>query len=502
MLTLELELLTGLYRAALPDGAGAEWPPHPERVFSALVQAWGDGGEQERERAALEWLEQLPAPAIEASPSGGDDMTARGSSRDAPVVFVPPNDASGDKIAVLPQRRSRQPRTFHASVPESSMVRMQWREQPQAGIAAALGALASRVAAVGHSSSLARVAFRTDDVPLDPACTWFPGERGGEPLRVVYTGRLADLRRWHSIEGEKKVERPRSLRTERYAPPAVMGDEGRPESTFGGPLDWIVFEDGARDERVDFRPDLLGMGVVAKRLRDALMARGPQPPPESLSGHASGGGPSLRPHIAFVPLANVGWEYADGELLGMAVVLPRGLDADERRGALRGIAAALDMTNGAGTLDLMFRHGTWRLMRSASPSRASLRPERWCGVSACWASATPVLLDRFPDHGDPIEEAQILAGACRNIGLPDPEVIEIHKHSAVRGAPSAYPARGHASRPSWSFPRGSVGQSRPRRHVVLEFAKPVRGPVLIGAGRYAGFGLCLPFDPLREEGGQ
>ena len=32
MLTLELELLTGVYRAALPDGSAAEWPPHPERV--------------------------------------------------------------------------------------------------------------------------------------------------------------------------------------------------------------------------------------------------------------------------------------------------------------------------------------------------------------------------------------------------------------------------------------------------------------------------------------
>jgi CRISPR-associated protein Csb2 len=58
MLVLEIELLTGVYRAALPDGSGAEWPPHPERVFSALAQAWGDGGCDARERAALQWLER------------------------------------------------------------------------------------------------------------------------------------------------------------------------------------------------------------------------------------------------------------------------------------------------------------------------------------------------------------------------------------------------------------------------------------------------------------
>ena len=44
MLALEIELLTGAYRASLVDGSAAEWPPHPERVFSALAQSWGDGG--------------------------------------------------------------------------------------------------------------------------------------------------------------------------------------------------------------------------------------------------------------------------------------------------------------------------------------------------------------------------------------------------------------------------------------------------------------------------
>ncbi len=64
MLTLEIELLTGVYRAALPDGSSAEWPPHPERVFSALVQAWADGGCDSQERAALEWIEKQPAHGL------------------------------------------------------------------------------------------------------------------------------------------------------------------------------------------------------------------------------------------------------------------------------------------------------------------------------------------------------------------------------------------------------------------------------------------------------
>ena len=66
MLTIEVELLTGVYRAGLPDGSGAEWPPHPERLFSAFAQAWGDGGCDAEECAALEWLERQGSPWIEA----------------------------------------------------------------------------------------------------------------------------------------------------------------------------------------------------------------------------------------------------------------------------------------------------------------------------------------------------------------------------------------------------------------------------------------------------
>ena len=110
---------------------------------------------------------------------------------------------------------------------------------------------------------------------------------------------------------------------------------------------------------------------------------------------------------------------------------------------------------------------------------------------------TPILLDRFPDHGDAIEEARVIAAACRNIGLPEPVEIEVHKHSAVYGAPSAYPARGDRRLPDWSFPQAAKFARRPRRHVVLRFADKVEGPILLGAGRFHGLGLCLPLDPER-----
>jgi CRISPR-associated protein Csb2 len=95
-LALGVELLSGRYVAtAYNDRDAAEWPPHPARVFSALVATWADHDDDdaarsraERERAALRFLEALPPPTVLASASD-----AAGFRSVAPV-FVPVNDVS------------------------------------------------------------------------------------------------------------------------------------------------------------------------------------------------------------------------------------------------------------------------------------------------------------------------------------------------------------------------------------------------------------------------
>lgn len=276
--------------------------------------------------------------------------------------------------------------------------------------------------------------------------------------------------------------------TIRYAAPEEEADHATPSSVFGGSRDWFVFED------VDGNaPDVLGFAHIARRLRHALMSFASQPPPETLSGHAPDGSASQRPHAAIVPLLDVGWEHSRGGLLGLAVVLPREIPAAERAAILDALARFARVDEGPTALAVLnFALSRWRLRRVALPERASLGPGRWCGTGSTWASATPVVLDRFADHADPAEEARIIAASCRSISLPEPVSIEIHKYSALRGAPEAYPARGAANRPTWVFPTGSRLAQRPRRHVFLEFAEPLTGPVILGAGRYQGFGLCLP----------
>src|SRR5882762_10443082 len=61
-----------------------EWPPHPDRVFMALVAGWGESGEHPEHLAALEWLEKLPPPAL-AVPDAA-------SERASFTSYVPVND--------------------------------------------------------------------------------------------------------------------------------------------------------------------------------------------------------------------------------------------------------------------------------------------------------------------------------------------------------------------------------------------------------------------------
>ena len=84
---IEVNFLTGRFVATCHnDRRQAEWPPHPARLFSALVAAWADADEVDAsERAALEWLESQAPPDIAASEA---------VPRKAVSHFVPVNDIS------------------------------------------------------------------------------------------------------------------------------------------------------------------------------------------------------------------------------------------------------------------------------------------------------------------------------------------------------------------------------------------------------------------------
>jgi CRISPR-associated protein Csb2 len=263
--------------------------------------------------------------------------------------------------------------------------------------------------------------------------------------------------------------------------------------------------------------------LVTRALRDTIMAETVQPVPSWVSGLASDGQPlrDANGHLALVPLPFVGRDHADGHLLGVALIFPRSVPYTERGRVLGSLL--VDENALPKRVRLKLAHlGDWDVQkRDWQELRATLQPEQWTSAAAAkgsttWASVTPVVLDRFPnsDRRDPAqrvaweEEArQVIGNACQRIGLPEPEIIEIGTTSWFLGSPRAIgkrrPLRGTAGSggrddaalgdgfPPYA-PRESSGP-RPQVHVWLSFSRPVVGPVVLGAGRYLGYGLCKPF---------
>jgi CRISPR-associated protein Csb2 len=264
---------------------------------------------------------------------------------------------------------------------------------------------------------------------------------------------------------------------------------------------------------------------ATRALRGAVMQQsGVQPVPPWVSGHRPDGSPSEDEagHLAVLPLPFVGHVHADGSLLGVALAFPRGVERRER-GRVIGPLLVENTGRPCEVKLRLGRLGVWVLRkRDWSEVRKTLTPETWTAHPAgktTWASVTPVVLDRFPksERRDPKQRASweqevraIVAGACDRIGLPQPVLIDIGTTSWHVGSPRAIAKRRplRQGNPNLKhrnaglgdgfpfFPSKGTNAPRPQTHVFLQFAEPVVGPLLMGAGRYQGYGL---FKPLEER---
>jgi CRISPR-associated protein Csb2 len=213
MLAIEVEYLMGRAIAAnWEDRTQPEWPPHPQRLFSALVAAHAELEGTADEEAALKWLESLPAPEIKA------DLYP--SFRTSASYFVPVNDEAvkTEKGKVDPrhilERRNRQERYFPAVVPADPVVVFQWlnaEEVEKHG--PALRRLVENVTYLGHSASPVRACLRS--APVCP--TLRPSEIGERVLRTPGPGRFDRLNQVHELrKQDSMIQAPRG-RTQRYA---------------------------------------------------------------------------------------------------------------------------------------------------------------------------------------------------------------------------------------------------------------------------------------------
>ena len=552
MFAIEVNFLTGRYVAtAHYDRSRPEWPPHPARLFSALVATWADADLLDSaERKAIEWLESQQPPSICASEA---------TPRRTVTHFVPVNDArviaagayqkranridelmvqieedrskgltkevkklqtqlskqqdvsgliakagkakSNPAVDIMPPGwvtasghvRAGQAREYPSVTPAEPRVTYVWKADPPDDTTKTIDGLCSRLTRLGHSSSL--VSCRV--VPGHPTPNHVPGD-GASVLRSVRSGQLAALEREYAKHlGSKPRTLPfTSVRYRKVEPASAEGAVVKPD-TAG---EWLVmaFLPGSR------RFPSTKTVEVAKALRGAVFHHAADPIPEGLSGHRQKGRPSTDPHVAFLPLPWVGHEHADGRLMGAAISMPDSLDAGSRRALLRaigrwesGIGKQLTITLG--------RRGILKLERvvGAAPL-ATLRPRIWSRRARRWVSAVPIALPTHPGalgSGTAAARAkawaraeQAVVNSCRHIGLPEPSDVVVSLAPLVVGARSApaFPA-------FYQGGRGGNPVARRLVHAAVAFDRPVIGPLVLGAGRYLGLGLMRPVIEPRSD---
>jgi len=530
MLAFAIRYLNGFVAASEPDSHDRpEWPPHPGRVFMALAASHFETEADPTERTALEWLERLESPPrVHATEY---------SARALVTCFVPVNDRpiwtkdpSKPKQKPPPPLQSapgimrvRNERTFARAWLDDEVVYLCWPEaEPPKATLEAFDTLCGKITRIGHSASLVQMWVAAQDEISQPV--WMPDrDRGEIHLRIAGPGTLDylercynrnEIERWGDLmvvasdDADKKAQkaaksrlnqdypqgppirrRPELRLYEAYARPRPPDEHATTPGTVFSPH--LIVRTFERESGPYQALDLACAPQMAQRWRDAILTQAtnlPEPVRQLISGHDHAGAPLEAPHLAFLPLAFVGHAHADGHLLGMAVVLPDGVQPEDRRQALRAIARIERLVLG--------RLGTWRIngLVAAEPPW-NLRAAVWTahpGGATHWSTVTPIAFDRHPKTANRSsyqrEVAEMIAEACIRIGLPAPRDVIVTFVSAHLGVPPAH-----------AFPKLQRKDGSPRRHAhaILVFEQPVRGPLLLGAGRYRGYGVCRPLE--REE---
>lgn len=461
-LSIVVRLREGRYDAGGLDPGVPEWPPHPARLFCALVESAVDPAD----RDALRWLEALPAPQVWGS---ADIVTSRTKG------YVVVNAVEGNGSQTWPGRTNGL-RQRVSTLPADDTFAIVWPDaDPDDPVLARLVRLAARVPYVGRSTSVAEVSVLAESVTGRPTWAHYVpvplGTAHAVALRVPFGGYLSALDdAWDAGIRAWQV----AARTVDYASPTPTAtDLGAVDGPYSDLLVWGFERPTVAIGGDDFL-------TVTQSLRRAVMSRVGDQAPIEVNGHGADG----IPHLAYLGLVDVQHDNADGHLLGVAVAIPAHLTGAARRAVLRGLlgpGAVSPMT----TLNAARGRHLRLVYRPDAPWGA--RPERWVprDGSRAWATVTPLMLDRHLKRDSDLTEEIVRAVA--NAGFPAPASVELLAGPAVKGSVERFRP---GALPAWA--------RRPTVHCRIVFERPLRGPVLAGSLRYLGGGLFAPeSDPIR-----
>lgn len=444
------------YGATASDPSFPEWPPHPSRLFSALVASAyrSANGMTDAKRMALEWMEALSSPYI-AAPEANLIRT--------PQSFVPPGDFNpASSKREHPVHRLSQARQFPcAYILDAPIVYYGWDQEPDTDILGTLQEIARGVTHVGTSHSMTVMSIDTGKMPS--RVNHEPNRNGSMFLRTPGKGRLKELDA--IFEQRSGIRRPASecehVMTYRRVTQHIS------KLTEDSKFEFLVLR---------IQDTMHGADTAAylgKSLRRAVMSVLGDDAPCAVHGHSGG------IHVGWIPLPDVGHKYAKGRVVGVAIALPQSINTKEQKQIL----SAINMVK-----QLRLPDGRVAQISPVDPIGqipVALKTSTWTRPSTTWSTVTPVVIDRPPKKlkGKKLDAAMIQSIVLA--GFPEPSDIEISTFSRFIGSPPAF----------------RVPTNKPRYHTTIRFKEPVAGPIIAGRLRYFGTGLFRPLPSTKTGSG-
>ena len=465
MLAISVEFLLGTFRGD-PEGTAntgrldrGEWPPAPARLFAALVAADGTRDQcRVTDGSELSWMERLPPPTIHAPLDTWHQMLQQ--------RFVVRQQRSAAKTThqEYVARATAVSRPGVRVAPRSPQVVYSWDVDAPSAVLDSLRLRAARVGYLGAADSPVRIRVASRKPGLPEQTTVLVPDDGGDivlgvpqPGDVRVMDRMYDHWRTHGAS-VTRAQFP-GLRHE----VCYGSSDSASLLATGRVVAWLRLRTPVSGRRVSAVTALFKQAVLSQHQR----ALGE--PPALLHGHGF-----TKPGFEvarYLALPDVGHAYARGRIHGLALWMPSTADATAR-GRAREAARSIRRLNGQGVdVGVVPREGETR------PIAAN--PNRWLRRSRRWTTVFPALHERHRQLDLPE-----LARWCEHAGLPEPVAFRSTRKPLISGAVDLAPPE--VNRP------GRPGL--PYSHVDLMFAEEVRGPVVIGAGRQRGLGLCAPMD--------
>jgi CRISPR-associated protein Csb2 len=489
------------------DGAEPEWPPSPLRLFQALVAAaaarWNERLCVEYAAPALEWLAKQPALAVVAAVGVKSDVKYR--------LYVPDN--VGDRVAkswrggnstasIADYRTEKDVRpthlvgdAVHYLYPISDAAELAKYKQILTDASRSITHLGWGVDMVaGNAAEMSE-----DEAANLPGERWRPtADRSGTPLRVPRADTLRALTDKHTAFLNRLSDGFRPV------PPLTAFDVvGYRRDTDRSPREWIAFN--------ILTPDMSGnrsfdtarrCGDVAAWVRHATGAVCQDWPDVAsfIHGHDStDSGKQLKgaradERFMYLPLPTINSKLKRVESIRRVLVAaPPGFR--DRIDWLRRRLPGQELVwgeNVVGLLNLLPK-SDWVL-------------GRYVDESCTWSTVTPVVLPGYDDpdgirkrlrekdpakaRSAPVTPNQLAALETRTRGL----LTKAFEHAGFQ--PGLLDGAGLEWR-NVGFRAGVEPASQyclperlngPRYHVRVRFARPIRGPLAVGAGRYRGLG--------------